>query len=79
MSYQTVKECFYTLKIPRVVSASVNSSDLSYSFGDIYTSISESIDLYNSFIYATDAALSEGIIRKKSSKAEYGTPYSVNR
>lgn len=56
MSYQTVKECYYPLKTPRVVSAAANSSNLQYALGNFYTNIPGSKDVYSSSIYTTDVA-----------------------
>ena len=56
LSYQTVKECYYSLQTPQIVAAGVNSSGLSFIVGDFYTSLPGSIDVYKSFIYCTDAA-----------------------
>lgn len=59
MSYRTVKECYYSLKTPQTVSAAVNSNNLAYAMGEIYTKIPGSNDVNTSFIYATDAAFFE--------------------
>ena len=56
LSYQTVKECYYSLQTPQVVSAGVNSNGLIFSIGDFYTSVPGSRDVYKTFIYCTDAA-----------------------
>ena len=56
LSYQTVKECFYSLQTPQIVAAGVNSNALTYTVGDFYTSVPGSGDVYKSFIYCTDAA-----------------------
>lgn len=56
LSYQTVKECFYSLKTPQVVSAAASSSELSYQLGDFYTSIPGGKDIFKSDVYTTDAA-----------------------
>lgn len=59
MSYQTVKECYYPLTTPRVVSAAANSSNLQYVLGNFYATIPGSKDVYASNIYTTDAAFFE--------------------
>ena len=55
LSYQTLKECYYTLQTPQIVAAGVNSDGLGR-MGNFYTSIPGSGTVYNSFIYCTDAA-----------------------
>lgn len=59
MSFQTVKECYYPLKTPRVVSAAANSNSLQYALGNFYTNTPGSNDVYSSDIYTTDAAFFE--------------------
>ena len=56
LSYQTLKECYYTLQTPSIVAGGVNSDGLRYAIGDFYTSVPGSGTVYNSFIYCTDAA-----------------------
>ena len=56
LSYQTLKECYYTLQKPKFVAAGVNTNSLSNNVGDFYTSVPGSNNVFNSFIYYTDAA-----------------------
>lgn len=56
MSYQTVKECYYSLKTPQRVAAAVNSANLEYALGNFYTNVPGSEDVFSSSIYTTDAA-----------------------
>ena len=56
LSYQTIKECYYSLQTPQVVAASANSSLLNLIIGDTYTSVPGSGIVHKSFISCTDAA-----------------------
>ena len=56
LSYQTLKECYYTLQTPQVVAAGANTNSLTYIVGDFYVRISTGETGQKSFINCTDAA-----------------------
>ncbi|MDH6305278.1 ABC-type antimicrobial peptide transport system permease subunit [Parabacteroides sp. PF5-5] len=55
LSYQTLKECYYSLKSPELVAASVSVGQVKRLLGDIYLSIPGSKDKYTADISGTDA------------------------
>ena len=56
LSYQTLKECYYSLQNSRVVAAGVNSDNLRGTASDFYISVSGSETAYKGSVYCTDAA-----------------------
>jgi putative ABC transport system permease protein len=55
MSYQTVRECFYSLETPECVTAFSKPSLLKYSIGDVYISFPGSMDKHASVLGCVDA------------------------
>jgi putative ABC transport system permease protein len=55
LSYRTVRECFYSLKLPECATAFASRGTMTYQVGDIYLSASGSADKYPVELGATDA------------------------
>lgn len=55
LSYQTLKECYYSLETPELVTASVDIAQVKRLLGDIYISVPGSNDRYTANISCTDA------------------------
>ena len=55
LSYKTLKECYYNLKTPKLVTAMNDPEFLKYQIGDLYFSLPGSPDKYTGYMGCTDA------------------------